>query len=400
MTAAFFITLREGLEAALIVGIIAAYLVKIDRRDALRGVWIGVGAAVALSILIGALVVATVGRLPLVVQETVEGLAAVIAVVVLTWMLFWMRRQGRAMKGELERGVDTALAAGSVMTLAGLAFVSVSREGLETVLFLFAIGVSSGPAIPTLIAAVAGLAVAVAIGYAIFAAGVRVDLRRFFTVTGLVLIFVSAGLVAFAIHEFGEAGWITNTGKAWDLGAILPESSPLGAVLAGLFGYRSTPTPLEVFGYVAYLIPVLILFLLPARAKVGGTAVAASAVVVAIVVTACGGSTTAPSVAPGASDASGAIAVGASEFKFEPAVIAVPAGSVTFRISNVGAVEHEFEIFQGETVVDEVEGLVPGLTRDLTVTLAPGDYTYVCKLAGHDAAGMKGNLTVTEAAGS
>jgi high-affinity iron transporter len=399
VTAAFFITLREGLEAALIVGIIAAYLVKIGRRDALRGVWIGVGAAVALSVAVGILVVATVGRLPLVVQESIEGLAAVIAVVVLTWMLFWMRRQGRAMKGELERGVDTALAAGSVMTLAGLAFVSVSREGLETVLFLFAIGASSGPAVPTLLAALAGLAVAIAIGYAIFAAGIRVDLRRFFTVTGVVLIFVSAGLVAFAIHEFGEAGWITNAGKAWDLGAILPESSPLGAVLAGLFGYRSTPTPLEVFGYLAYLIPILILFMLPARAKVGGTAVATGVVAVAFIVAACGGSTTAPSALPGASSATGAIEVDASEFKFEPADITVPAGSVTFRITNVGSVEHEFEIFEGETVVDEVEGLVPGLTRDLTVTLVPGDYTFVCKLAGHDAAGMKGTLTVTGAAG-
>jgi high-affinity iron transporter len=398
VTAAFFIALREGLEAALIVGIIAAYLVKIDRRDALRGVWLGVGAAVALSIVIGILVIATVGRLPLIVQETIEGLAAVIAVVVLTWMLFWMRRQGRAIKGELERGVDTALAAGSAMALAGLAFVSVSREGLETVLFLFAIGASSGPAIPTLLAALAGLAVAVAIGYGIFAAGVRVDLRRFFTVTGVVLIFVSAGLVAFAIHEFGEAGWITNSGKAWDLGAILPESSPLGAVLAGLFGYRSTPTPLEVAGYLLYLIPVLILFMLPARAKIGGPAVAAGAIGVAFIVSACGGSTAAPSVAPGASDHSGVIAVAASEFKFDPAVITTAAGSVTFRITNVGSVEHEFEIFLGETVVDEVEGLVPGLARDLTVALEPGEYTFVCKLAGHDAAGMKGTLTVTAAA--
>ena len=265
MTAAFFITLREGLEAALIVGIIAAYLVKIDRRDALRGVWLGVGAAVALSIGVAILVVTTVGRLPLIVQETVEGLAAVIAVIVLTWMLFWMRRQGRAMKGELEHGVDAALAGGSALALAGLAFVSVSREGLETVLFLFAIGASSGPAVPTLLAALAGLVVAVVIGWAIFAAGVRVNLRRFFTITGIVLIFVSAGLVSFAVHEFGEAGWITNAGAVWDLGAVLPESSPLGSMLAGLFGYREAPTALEVVAYFAYLIPVLTIFLWPDR---------------------------------------------------------------------------------------------------------------------------------------
>jgi len=174
MTAAFFIALREGLEAALIVGIVAAYLVKIERRDALAGVWVGVGAALALSLGVGIAVVATIGKLPLVVQETVEGLAAVIAVAVLGWMLFWMRRQGRAIKGDLERGVDNALAAGSMVALAGLAFVAVAREGLETVLFLFAIGTSSGPAVQTLVAALAGLAVAVGIGWPARVRGPRV----------------------------------------------------------------------------------------------------------------------------------------------------------------------------------------------------------------------------------
>jgi len=268
VTAAFFIGLREGLEAALIVGIIGAYLVKLDRRDALRGVWVGVGAAVVLSIAIGIAVVATVGRLPLVVQESIEGVAAVIAVIVLTWMLFWMRRQGRAMKGELEHGVDIALAGGSALALAGLAFVSVAREGLETVLFLFAIGTSSGgPVVQTLVAALAGLAAAVAVGWAIFAAGIRIDLRRFFNITGIVLIFVSAGLVAFAVHEFGEAGLISNVGTAFDLSAILPESSPVGAVLAGLFGYRAAPTQLEVAAYLAYLLPVLTIFLWGGRSR-------------------------------------------------------------------------------------------------------------------------------------
>jgi high-affinity iron transporter len=402
VTAAFFISLREGLEAALIVGIIGAYLVKLGRRDALRGVWVGVGAAVTLSIVVGALVVATVGRLPLVVQESIEGIAAVIAVVVLTWMLFWMRRQGRAMKGELEHGVDVALAGGSMLALAGLAFVSVAREGLETVLFLFAIGTSSGPAVQTLVAAVAGLAAAVGIGWAIFAAGVRIDLRRFFNITGVVLIFVSAGLVAFAVHEFGEAGLIANSGTAFDLGSILPESSPIGALLAGLFGYRSTPTPLEVIAYLAYLIPVLVVFLRPMRrTAVGPAATATALLVLAALLAACGtsaGSPAAPSGAASAAPASpaeGVIKVAASEYKFEPATISAKAGSVTFEVTNSGTIEHEFEVFSGETVVDEIEGLVPGLTRSLTVDLQPGAYTYVCKLAGHDSLGMKGDLTVS-----
>ena len=267
MTAAFFIALREGLEAALIVGIIGAYLVQLERAMRYANVWVGVGAALTLSVVVGILVVATVGRLPLLVQESIEGLTALVAVGVLTWMLFWMRRQGRAMKGDLEHGVDLALAGGSVLALAGLAFVSVAREGLEMVLFLFAIGSSSGPAVPTLVAAFAGLAAAVGIGWLIFAAGIRIDLRRFFNITGVVLIFVSAGLCAFAVHEFGEAGLIVNAGTAINLGGLLPDSSPLGSVLAGLFGYRSAPTPLEVVAYFAYLIPVLILFARGGRSR-------------------------------------------------------------------------------------------------------------------------------------
>jgi high-affinity iron transporter len=393
VTAAFFITLREGLEAALIVGIICAYLVKLDRRDALRGVWIGVAAAIVLSVAVGALVVATVGRLPLVVQETVEGLAAVFAVIVLTWMLFWMRRQGRAIKGELEHGVDLALARGSTTALAALAFMAVAREGLETVLFLYAIGSSSGPVVPTLLAAIAGLAVAVAIGWAIFAAGIRIDLRRFFTITGIVLIFVSAGLVAFAVHEFGEAGLITNSGAVIDLGDILPESSPLGAVLAGLFGYRSAPTPLEVIAYFAYLVPVLILFLRPARRVASGPAAAVtSALVIAMIAAGCASSA---SGSPAKSGIPGAIRVGASEYKFDPATLSVPSGSTTFELVNTGTTEHEFEILQGGTAVGKINAVTPGNTGSLTVTLSSGDYTYVCRLAAHDALGMKGTLGVS-----
>jgi high-affinity iron transporter len=262
---AFFLMLREGLEAALIVGIIAAYLVKIGRRDVLGKVWLGVGLAVALSVGTGILVVATVGRLPLVVQATLEGLAALIAVAVLTWMLFWMRRQGRALKGELERGVEQALGDGSTVALVGLAFVAVVREGLESVLFLLAVGSSSGDTASILFGALAGLAVAIGIGWAIFAMGVRVNLRAFFTATGVVLIFVAAGLCAFAVAEFSEAGLFANSGSVYDVGSVLPETSPLGSLLAGLFGFRSAPTPLEVIAYVGYLIPVLLLFLFEDR---------------------------------------------------------------------------------------------------------------------------------------
>ena len=390
MAATFVLMLREGLEAALIVGIVAAYLVKIGRRDALPPVLAGVGAAVLVSIVAGVAIVLTVGRLPLVVQETFEGIAGLAAVAVLTWMLFWMRRQGRAIKSDLETGVQSALASGSTTALVGLAFVAVVREGLETVLFLLAIGSSSGASIGTLAAGLVGLATAVAIGYAIFAAGVRIDLRRFFTITGTILIFVSAGLMAFAVHEFGEAGLIANSGRLFDLNGVLPASSPLGTLLSGLFGYRAAPTPLEAFAWVAYLVPVLVLFIgLPRRRHVP---IAAAAVLVVGLIAGC---SAAASPTPAGSAPAGTILVTTSEYKFAPATLTAPAGSVTFRITNAGAETHEFEIFQGETVIDEVEDIVPGITRDLTLTMTPGAYTFVCVLNGHDALGMKGNLTIT-----
>jgi high-affinity iron transporter len=261
MLATFFLMLREGLEAALIVGIVAAYLVKIGRRDALPKVAVGVAAAIGLSIGIGIVVTLTIERLPVLVQDGLEGLAAVLAVGVLTWMLFWMRRQGRALKGELEHGVDLAVGEGTTFALVGLAFVAVIREGVETVLFMIPILSFNGTGVDTVLGGVLGLLIAAAFGWAIFVAGVRVNLRRFFTVTGTVLIFVSAGLVAFAIAEFGEAGLFPNAGVVFDLNGVLPDRGAIGSVLRGLFGYRSAPTPLELLGYVAYLVPVLFLFI-------------------------------------------------------------------------------------------------------------------------------------------
>ena len=260
MLATFFLMLREGLEAALIVGIVAAYLVKIGRRDQLPRIAVGVASAVALSIAIGVAVVLTIDELPEVVQATAEGIAALVAVAVLTWMLFWMRRQGRAIKGELEHGVDLAISSGGTYALVALAFVAVIREGVETALFLIPVVSFNGTGVDTLAGGVLGLAGAIVTGWAIFVAGRRVNLRRFFTVTGTILIFVAAGLVAFAVHEFGEAGLIANTSVAFDLGAVLSDTSPLGSILHGLFGYRSAPTVLELVGYLAYLVPVLVLF--------------------------------------------------------------------------------------------------------------------------------------------
>ncbi|MFN8623532.1 MAG: iron uptake transporter permease EfeU [Chloroflexota bacterium] len=265
MAATFFITLREGLEAALIVGIIAAYLTKAGRRDLLPAVVAGVALAVGLCIAVGVGVVATIGRLPLNVQATLEGMGALLAVVVVTWMLFWMRRQGRAMKGDIEGHLATALAAGTVSALVGMAFLAVIREGFETVLFLLAVVTSRGDTTAALIGGILGLVVAGVTGYAIFAMGKRINLKRFFTVTGTLLIFVAAGLVTYAVAEFTEAGILPPSPVAWDLSPLLSDTSPLGSVLFGLVGYRAAPTVLQVVAYLAYLIPVLTLFLFDDR---------------------------------------------------------------------------------------------------------------------------------------
>lgn len=265
MSATFFITLREGLEAALIVGIICAYLMRVGRPDLLKPVALGVVAAVVLCIVVGVAVVATVGRLPLQVQATLEGVGAVAAVLVLTWMLFWMRRQGRAIKGTLESDLAAAIATGTALTLVGVAFLAVIREGLETVLFLLAVVNSRGDTTTALVGGLLGLAVAVLVGWAIFAMGARVNLGRFFNLTGVLLIFVAGGLVMYAIAEFTEAGLLPVTPAAFDLGATLPESSPVGAILAGLLGYQSEPSWLQLSGYLVYVIPVLALFAFDGR---------------------------------------------------------------------------------------------------------------------------------------
>jgi high-affinity iron transporter len=240
----FLILLREGLEAALVVGIVVGYLIKVGRRDALRWVWIGIVAALATSLGIGVLVFVTIGDLPSTVQEPIEGIAAVFAVGVLTWMLFWMRRQGRALKGELEGQLDAALRTGSAAATNQLS-----------------------PALP--LAGLAGLAVAVLLGTAIVRGAIRLNLRRFFSVTGVVILFVAAGLVASAIGAFVDAGWLPTGAPALNLSGLLPETSPIGALLAGMFGYRAQPTVLQLVGYFGYLVPVLALFLAGDRLHFG-----------------------------------------------------------------------------------------------------------------------------------
>jgi high-affinity iron transporter len=260
--AAFLMT-REGLEASLIVGIVLGYLAKTENRRYFRLIWLGTAAAVALSVAAGAALFFTIGELEGRSEQLFEGFALLSAVAVLTWMIFWMRRQAANIKRELEAQLATAIAAGSAVGLASVVFFAVLREGWETALFLFAISESSTP-LATGIGAVVGLAISISLGIAIYMGSRRLNLRQFFTATGLLLIIFAAGLLAHAVHEFQEAGLLPETIEhLWNTNAIVSEDSHFGKFLTALFGYNGDPSALEVGVWFAYLGVTLAVFLRP-----------------------------------------------------------------------------------------------------------------------------------------
>ena len=256
MFASMLITLREGLEAALIVGIMLSVLRKLGQTDRSRPVWAGVLTALFASVVAGlalnGLGVAFEGR----GEQIFEGVTMLLAGGVLTWMIFWMQRQGRRAQAELESDVRRAVTAGSAWGLFGLAFAAVVREGVETVLFLTAAAFTATPT-QTLVGAGLGLVLATILGWLIFAAGKRLNLRVFFRVTGMLLILFAAGLLARGVHEFQEAALLPMVVEhVWDINPILNESSLIGAFLKALFGYNGNPSLLEVVVYCAYFIIV------------------------------------------------------------------------------------------------------------------------------------------------
>ncbi len=270
MGAAFVIALREGIEAALIVSILLAYLKQLGREDRIPLVWWGAGLAVALSLLVGTLIFAVGAEFEGTAEQVFEGLVTLTAVGVLTWMIFWMRRQGARIRSELHERVDTALVAGG-FALSALAFTAVLREGIETALFLFAAArgtaVATGAVGGQLLGALLGLALAIVLGALIYRGGVRMNLRTFFRVTGVLLIVVAAGLFAYAVHELQEAGWFPFlTTTAFDLSATLPDDTGIGAVLRGLIGYNADPTVLEVLAWLGYLAVVGTVYFRPSQA--------------------------------------------------------------------------------------------------------------------------------------
>lgn len=262
------IALREGVEAALIVGIIAAFLVKEGRQDALKQMWIGVGIAVAICVGI-AVVLRVVGeQLPQREQEGLETIIGLIAVGAVTYMIVWMRRHARSIKSSLEGDAATALARGSAMALVAMAFLAVLREGFETSVFMLAAFQDSTDTTAAGAGAVIGLILAITIGVGLYRGGVRINLNRFFRITGLILVFVAAGLLSTSLHTAHEAGWFNELqGQAVDLTWLVQPGTISGALLTGMLGLQPTPTVGETLVYLLYAIPMSIYVLWPDRLR-------------------------------------------------------------------------------------------------------------------------------------
>src|SRR5512140_878221 len=260
MLATYLLSLREGLEAALIIGIVLGAVNKIRRKDLSPAVWLGILSAIGVSLL-AALILTSVGMsLKDPAEAIFEGITMLIAAGILTWMIFWMSKQARFLKGELEAGVNKAASTAGKTAVFWLAFVAVVREGIELALFItaaFFAGNQSGvrsDIVQTLVGTILGVGTAALLSWTLFASTVRLDLRRFFQVTGFLLILFAAGLVAHSVSEFNEVGWIPSIiPHVWNLDAFISESSLLGHLLKTLLGYHSTPSLTELIAYLVYI---------------------------------------------------------------------------------------------------------------------------------------------------
>src|SRR4029079_10355407 len=268
MLPTFVIGLREGVEAALIVGIIAAFLRQEQRGDALRYVWAGVGIAIVLCAAVGVALQIVDEDLPQRQQEGLETVVGLAAVGMVTFMIVWMRRNARGLRKELEASAAGALARGSIYALVGMAFFAVLREGLETAVFLLAAFQSAANPTTAGIGALLGIALAVVIGYGIYRGGVRINLQKFFRFTAAILVLVAAGLLASAAHTAHEAGWLNSLqGPAIDLSWLIDPGTVTSSLLTGMLGLQPQPTVAEVLVYLLYAVPMLASVLWPQRAR-------------------------------------------------------------------------------------------------------------------------------------
>jgi FTR1 family protein len=383
MLPTFVIGLREGVEAALIVSIIATFLRQEGRTDALRWVWVGVISAAAICLAVGIGLQLVDQELPQKEQEGLETVVGAIAVGIVTFMIVWMRRHAAGLSGELRASTAAALKDGSVKALIGMAFFAVFREGLETAVFLLAVFQNSDDPGTAGTGAVLGIAVAIVIGLAIYRGGVKLNLARFFRVTGVVLALVAAGLVASTLHTAHEAGWV-NFGQeqALDLTWLVVPGTWTAALLTGMLGLQPQPTNVEVIGYLLYAIPAITYILLPARKKnlkdnrMKSTAVATLVLAAALLLVACGSSDD-----DGGGSAAGTkqVAVKLTDAGCEPATMKLTAGRTEFKVTNGGTGRvSEFEVLSGSRILGEKENLVAGLSGSFTLNLKPGQYSLAC----------------------
>jgi len=274
LTTGLLTGLREGVEAALIVSIILAYLTRTGNARHFGRIWLGSSVAIAISVGVGALLWISIGGLTSPAEQYFEGSAMVLAAGVVTWMLFWMRRTAANIKGELQAGVDRALTEGSVWGLSILAFTAVIREGIETSLFLLgqatAASQEQAGSASTLVGALIGILIAVLLGYGFYRGARVINLAAFFRWTGVALVFIAGGLLSHAAHEFIEAGLISiGTATAFDISGVLPHAPEsgnlLGQMLRAIFGYTSTPEWATLLTWLVYVASVLTLYLRPMK---------------------------------------------------------------------------------------------------------------------------------------
>ncbi len=382
MLPTFVIGLREGVEAALIVSIIATFLRQEGRTDALRWVWVGVISAAAICLAIGVALQLIDQELPQKEQEGLETIVGAVAVGIVTFMLVWMRRHAAGLSGELRESTAGALRDGSVKALIGMAFFAVFREGLETAVFLLAVFQNSDDPGTAGIGAILGIVCAIAIGFAIYRGGVKLNLQRFFRFTGVVLALVAAGLVASTLHTAHEAGWINfGQGQALDLTWLVVPGTWTAALLTGMLGLQPTPTNIEVIGYLVYAIPAVIYVLMPARKKpskeqsMKNAAVAAIVLTSALLLVACGSDDNKSASDSGAKQ----VAIKLTDAGCEPASLKLGAGPTEFKVTNAGTGRvSEFEVLSGARILGEKENLVPGLSGSFTINLKPGEYSMAC----------------------
>ena len=264
MTTSFLITLREGLEASLIVAILLTYLSKTDRKQDARYVWFGTASAVVACLIAGTAIYLAVSGLNGKVEQAVEGTIALAAAAVLTQMIFWMRKNSSNLSSELRAKVD----ASAKTALFTIAFVAVVREGLETVLFLLSAETSSASGTSVVVGGLIGLAASVILGIAIFAGGRKVNLKQFFNITAVLLIMFAAGLAGKAVHEYRELigwenGWLVQ--PAWEVTSGIWSTGTFYDFMKGFFGWHNAAENIRVITYFAFLLPTLYFYRKPVK---------------------------------------------------------------------------------------------------------------------------------------